>query len=271
MTHLPDEDMIFLNALADDELSGADKDLWLKRINEDADAKAAYECILSLKANLKNYTIQPKSMPETRVLPSSSSTHLWKIAASFLFVFALSGMAFFFFTQNSETPVELVEQQILDKNKTPFDWHSQFSKTHYDFTNIAPSNHKLALLNPDLKLPDLRASGLALVSTKVLQDNSTAPIQLLHYVGSSGCRLTVQLGPLHALDKNLQIPSLKTNFKNWIINETQIWVLASGMDKARFASITDYIQHYTNSSQHNYLSNLEDTMNEVYKNARSCG
>lgn len=271
MKHLPDEDMIFLNALADDELSGADKTLWLKRIEEDADAKAAYECILSLKANLKNYTVKPKSIPETRVSHSSSSPHLWKIAASFLFVFALSGMALFFLNQRSEAPVEFAKQNLLDNNKTPFDWHSQFSSTHYDFTNIAPSNKKLALLKTDLKLPDLRSSGLSLVSTKVLQNNSAAPTQLLHYVGSSGCRLTLQLGPLQTLDKNLQTPSLKTNFKNWIVNETQIWVLASGMDKARFASITDYIQHYMNSSQHNYLSNLEDTMSEVYKNARSCG
>ncbi len=271
MKHLPDEDMIFLNALADDELSGADKAMWLKRIDEDADAKAVYECILSLKVNLKNYTILPKSMPETSVSHSSSSTHLWKIATSFLFVFALSGMALFFFTQGSETPVELAERNQLDNNKTPFDWHSQFTKIDYNFTNIAPSNKKLALVKTGLKLPDLRASGLALVSTKVLQVNSSDPIQLLHYVGSSGCRLTLQLGPLQALDKNLQIASLKTNFKNWIVNETQIWVLASGMDKARFASITDYIQHYMNSSQHNYLSNLEDTMSEVYKKARSCG
>lgn len=53
--------MIWLNALADDELSAADKAIWLKRIDEDADAKAAYECILALKANLKNYTVQPKN------------------------------------------------------------------------------------------------------------------------------------------------------------------------------------------------------------------
>lgn len=271
MKHLPDEDMIFLNALADDELTGADKTLWLKRIDEDADAKAAYECILSLKANLKNYTIQPKSTQEAKVLHSNSSTHLWKIAASILFVFGLSGMALFFFNQNFETPIKLSERNLLDKNKTPFDWHSQFSGTHYDFTNITPSNRNLALLRTDLKLPDLRPSGLALVSTKVLQINSAAPTQLLHYVGSSGCRLTLQLGPVKVLDKNIQAPSLKSNFKNWIVNETQIWVLASGMDKARFASITDYIQHYIDSSQQKYLSNLENTMSEVYKNARSCG
>ena len=277
MTQLPDEEMIWLNALADDELSAADKAIWLKRIDEDADAKAAYECILTLKSNLKNYTIQPKNNVMSTALHSPASNQLWKIAASFLVVFALSGMAFFFIHQNSSLPIQVADKEILEKDKTPFEWHVQFSKTQYDFTNITPKQQKLALSNTELLLPDLRASGLALVGTKLLKTKtktSTHKVhtQLLHYVGASGCRLTLHLGPILSLKDDIKKLSLETNFKNWTVNDTQIWVLASGMDKTRFASITAYLQEYTTAvSKKIYLSNLEDKMGDVYKTARSCG
>ncbi|MBO6549158.1 MAG: hypothetical protein JJ964_06005 [Rhizobiales bacterium] len=277
MTHLPDEEMIWLNALADDELSAADKAIWLKRIDEDTDAKAAYECILALKANLKNYTVQPKTNAIITSQHSPTSNQLWKIAASFLVVFALSGIAFFFIHQNSSLPIQVADKEILKKDKTPFEWHSKFSKTHYDFTNITPKQQKLALSNTELLLPDLRASGLALVSAKLLKTKaktSTHKVhtQLLHYVGSSGCRLTLHLGPTLSLKDDIKKLSLETNFKNWTVNDTQIWVLASGMDKTRFASITAYLQEYTTAaSKKIYLSNLEDKMGDVYKTARSCG
>lgn len=278
MTQLPDEEMIWLNALADDELSAADKAIWLKRIDEDADAKAAYECILTLKSNLKNYTIQPKNNVMSTALHSPASNQLWKIAASFLVVFALSGMAFFFIHQNSSLPIQVADKEILDRDKTPFEWHSKFSKTHYDFTNITPKQQKLALSNTELLLPDLRASGLALVSKKLLKTKaktSTHKVhtQLLHYVGASGCRLTLHLGPIMPFNDDMKKLSLETNFKNWMINNNtiQIWVLASGMDQKRFASITNYLQEYTRASETTYLSNLENTMGDVYKSARSCG
>ena len=125
-------------------------------------------------------------------------------------------------------------------------------------------------------MPDLRASGLALVSTRLLKDATKTPsykvhTQLVHYVGASGCRLTLHLGPIMPLNDDMKTLSLETNFKNWTVNDTQIWVLASGMDQKRFASITNYLQEYTRASETTYLSNLENTMGDVYKSARSCG
>lgn len=153
-------------------------------------------------------------------------------------------MAFFFIHQNSSIPIQVADKEILDRDKTPFEWHSKFSKTHYDFKNITPKQQKLALSNTELLLPDLRASG---------------------------CRLTLHLGSIMPFNDDMKKLSLETNFKNWMVNDTQIWVLASGMDQKRFASITNYLQEYTRASETTYLSNLVDTMDDVYKSARSCG
>ena len=61
MTTLSDKDIQWLNALADDELGNEDKQIWLKRIEENEEVMNAYEDILVVKQNLQSLSLSKTS------------------------------------------------------------------------------------------------------------------------------------------------------------------------------------------------------------------
>lgn len=247
MTQLSDDEMIWLNALADDELVGADKRLWLERIQNDTKAMSAYECILTLKSNLKKYTIKP--LTSVAAAPSVASDNkradlsvndheLWRQAASLLFVLFLGGTAVFWLNLQSEAPDQLTNNEYEFISQSPIESHIKLSQTNYDLATVSSPKLAFVLDKPYLKVPDLRPSGLVLVASKLLSHDLEKKVQLLHYLGSHGCRLTLWYGPIPVNDDKMRE---LFNSKKWTVKDTQIWVIATGMDQKRFVSITDQI------------------------------
>lgn len=279
MTQLSDDEMIWLNALADDELVGADKRLWLERIQNDAEAMAAYECILTLKSNLKKYTIKPlpstsSVAPDNKLDELSVNNHglwsqgLWRLAASLLFVLFLGGTTVFWFDHQSKSPLHLTTNENEFINQSPIESHIKLSQSNYELSTVSSPRLAFVLDKPYLKVPDLKPSGLVLVASKLLNHDTEKKVQLLHYMGSRGCRLTLWYGPIPANDGKIRE---LFNSKKWTVKDTQIWVIATGMDQKRFVSITDHIELFISPAQPTQqLLASKKSMDQVYKEAESC-
>lgn len=268
MKLLSDDEMIWLNALADDELSGADKRLWLDRIQTDTETRRVYESILFVKSNLNKHSIKTSAARTRTAAISENRNVFWKLAASFIFVFLLGGTALYWFDLQSKSTFHIANNNDESKIQSPLEWHLKFSQSNYDISTTSRPVLAFALDKPYLKIPDLKLSGLILVASKLLTQSAEKKVQLLHYRGSRGCRLTLWYGPATQQQDKINKP---INSKHWTVRDTQVWVLASGMDSNRFVSITDYIQIFNSPTQPTQkLLASKKSMGKVYKEAQTC-
>jgi len=255
---LSDSDLINLNALADGELSAADTEQWKQRVSTDVHAAATYEKIMDVKKKLSSmsqeHIIGSATVPRSKTQTLHSSTPVrWAIAASIAVAIFVGGTWFAFQGNPNADPIGLIA------------WHEQFSTQEY----VVKQNQDPLFVSlgqsTDIPVPDLVPSKLYLVDTKVIDDTALRKRAILHYRGLRGCRLTIWLamGGQEISSEGIE------NLRQWLVGKTRFGIIATGMDKSRFASIAKHVETVTRKS----AIEADDTrvaMGDAYKRSVSC-
>jgi hypothetical protein len=254
---LSESDFNFLNALADGELSQAESEHWKHRISTDDHAAAVYKNIVELKIKLSACsnieTVEPAG-PElkSRFLRTSARTR-WVLAASIAAVVLVGGFWQALYVRSDTVPVSVLA------------WHKQFSTKEYVVNQTTGPLFVSLGQFADIPVPDLKPSKLYLVDTKVIDHTPLRKQAVLHYRGLRGCRLTIWTG----IDQQELEPQGVENFRQWLVGETRFGIIATGMDKARFASIATHVETVTRL----FKRSAEDTrtaMGDAYQRAEKC-
>lgn len=227
MNKLNDHDWELVNAYHDGELSTVDRATLERRRADEPALAAALADIRQVSAALRQ--MRPALAPAPARAPQ------FRLRGMFLVPLALAA---------SVAAALFVASALFSTRpgapETPAQWHARFLRQEYS----APVVERLQTVRLfGLEgVPDLSAASLALVDQRLGADGALA----LHYSGQSGCRLTLTAG---FLPGTLAVGDADELSHFWSVGpvnyQVNFMVLATGMDPARFAAISDYVQQLT--------------------------
>jgi hypothetical protein len=251
LSPLSNSDLEHLNALADGELSEAERAHWRDRITYDSIAQQEFDKIVALKTKLG--LMQQLTGIDTNpsvAKRNATFTARWAIAASIALAIVAGGL-WFGLTTNIDQPKDLIA------------WHNQFSGQQYVVKENSETQFVSLGTQGDILVPDLEPSKLFLVDTIVIKESDGRAV--MHYRGLSGCRLTIWTG-LSIIDLHIEQSATQ---RSWTAGNQQFAMIATGMDEMRFQSIAEYVQTLTRLSVPG-AQQQRVAMADVYKISRSC-
>ena len=257
---ISETDFTSLSALVDDELPTQEKKVILQRLQTEEALQHTFVRLQQLKQSVAKIPQQPQFEKSAALKPPAQKTSLWSrspilmplsIAASLLMTALLLTGMFIFETGESQP------QSILS-------WHQKLSEQSFSIENKQPFAAVKVASVGEFEVPDLRASTLFLVSEQI----GVMQRKIFHYRGVNGCKLTLgvidinhQTEPLSAVDKTQQQ-------YHWTAGARRYQLIATAMDSHRFAAISEYLEHFSNSVNH--LEQLQMAMSKSYQTAQPC-
>ena len=254
---MTESDFNYLNGLADGELSQAETEHWKQRVAADPQANIAYEKILSVKRKLAAHsnieTVAPAGvMPKARSM-GIIALPIRMVAASAAIFVCVAGLWFVLHHTSKAQPTSMLA------------WHKQFSTHEYVVSQTAGPLFVSLGQSADIPVPNLEPSKLYLVDTEVINRQESQKQALFHYRGLSGCRLTIWV---KVEDQEFMAQGI-ANFRQWLVGNTRFGIIATGMDKARFASIAAYVESVTRQSKRT-VEVTRLAMVDTYEKAERC-
>lgn len=222
MAKLSETDWELINAYADGELSAADEAAISLRLSDEAALAAALASVRELKAEI--LSIRPAvAVPVARRWPT---VRRLAVAASLAAAVVLG--AIYQFGGASE-----------DWRDAPAALHATLSAKTY----VLPESGALPVISTarigDIEVFDLSSSRLTLVDVSTTRRDDR-DVVAMHYRGRRGCRLTVVAVEAMAGDPSV-LPARHDGLgARWSVGRAHFYLLASGMDRARFDAIAAY-------------------------------
>lgn len=141
----------------------------------------------------------------------------------------------------------------------PADWHATFLERSY--ATDRPRKATRAGAFAFSGIPDLSATNLVLVD---VADAGASGIAL-HYSGPNGCRVTLSAFPASLATASLPADSLA---HRWSVGASDYVLLATGMDPARFAAISVFVEELTRQGRERERTVI--AMRDATENAVPC-
>ena len=251
MAKLSEDDWEMINAYADGALSSDDEIETSRRLTHDAALVAALAEVHATKAALS--LIRPAEEPAAAARGKFGVWHL-TLAASLAAAVALG--AIFQFGGGGE-----------DWPDIPTELHAALSANTY----VLSEGGALPVISTarigDFEVFDLSSSRLTLVDVRTTR-RGEREVVAMHYRGRRGCRLTVVALEARQGDPAV-LPVRHAGLgARWSIGRAHFYVLASGMDRDRFAAIVSYAK--AESQRLDQRDTFEMAMLEATETARPC-
>jgi anti-sigma factor RsiW len=251
MVELSENDWELINAYADGELSAGEEAVVSRRLTEDAMLAAALAEIRTLKAALSQ--TRPAVEPVAAVRGRFTGRR-FVLAASLAAAVVLG--AFYQLTGSGE-----------DWRDAPAELHATLSAQTY----VLPDGNALPVISTarigSLKVFDLSSSRLSLVDVRTTRRDQREVVAM-HYRGQRGCRLTVVA--LEALPGDPAVPPARHDglSARWSVERAHFYLLANGMDRARFDAIAAYAK--AQSQPPDRRDSLELAVRSATEKAQPC-
>lgn len=255
MSGVSDTDFELLNALADGELKGIEKEKLLKRIVNDDALRDVYGQINEVKNSIasihQNEATNVKKLTKPAI---KKPLRYLALAASVASIAILTSFQFYSWNPANAQPT------------TALAWHELFSNNQYVVSEERGPLFISINANLDVAIPDLSLSRLFLVEQQAFKDQDNSQTAALHYRGFNGCRLTVWIGA-----KMQNTPSLDPKYMhyNWTAGALEYRMLATGMDTNRFNSVAQFMES-TSRFEQNKKDEKQLLMASAYENAVPC-
>ena len=220
-----DDDWDLLNAYADGELDRVTAKAIAARLANEPALQATHERILTIKASLRQMHPVPGSTK-----PTSRSTKARRrvLAAAVTLLVVVGAVASGIFLR-----------QGAERNLSIAELHRQFSDRSYVIDTSTRVDVSAGTTIGSLSAPDLSPSNLTLVDVEVMRSGVHERIAM-HYRGRRGCRVTLVADALAvAATPDLSIMGLSYQ---WQTSRVRFYLVADGMDPARFAAIAAFAE-----------------------------
>ncbi len=258
MKELSDKDFERLNALADGELGGPEATRLRQRLQDEPQLQAAYDEIRQVKRKLGALAFDGAAdAPPPATQPKRASWWPAAMAASFVAVAGLSALLVIASGDPDVAPAGVAA------------WHDHLSAQEYVVTRESGPLFVSLGTAGDVPVPDLSASKLFLVDTRVLGSETEPQRAVMHYRGLRGCRLTLWYGTTGAAPAAWPKPDADTAFRHWSAGDEHFALIANGMDRQRFAAIADYVEVLTRLDAER-RSPARTAMAEAYERSERC-
>ena len=234
MKELSEKDFEHLNALADGELSGSRATRLRQRLQAEPQLQAAYDEIRQVKRKLGNLSFDgAANTPPPKATVGKPNWQPLAMAASVAVIAAFSAFLVFSFGNSDTAPTGVVA------------WHQHLSAKEYVVTREQGPLFVSLGTAGDVPVPDLAASKLYVVDTRVLGADPQTQRAVMHYRGLRGCRLTLWYATAGNEPVAWPTPGAETAFRHWSAGKGHFALIANGMDRQRFAAIADYVEVLT--------------------------
>lgn len=229
MTREPTEHEL-LNAYLDEELSASDRSRIERRLAQSSELRDELARLAAVKQALGALRPAALEPPEAPARPLNAAARRSGIALA-----AAAALALFAFG--------VAERAPAPEAAGPVALHDHYAARHYDAALDGPRDAPgvwpvgARAIAPE-DAPDLSASRLALVAARVERDGDEI-VSARHYRGPNGCRLSFisirgAAQPIEARDGRL--------VASWSVGSIAHYVLADGMDRARFDAIAAFLR-----------------------------
>ena len=246
---LGNSDWEIVNAFADGELTGKERDAFVRRLAVEPELARALEQVASVK-----HSLGPLCPPRSET-PERKRGWVASAAAIAACLALIAGALIHGLGGKSD-----------DWSAAPASVHAWLSQKSY----ILPETQTLPVVSTarigDVRAFDLTLSRLVLVDVEAIHEDGREIVGM-HYRGVNGCRLTVVAVEALAGDPS-DLPEVHAGLGvRWTVAGRHYYVLASGMDRARFEAIAGFVEA---ESRRDRDAELRIAMHEATSRAQPC-